>query len=130
MFATVPLIVVYTKFDPFVDQLTMRLTSSHGKLDDESLTKLACSNAESKVGEWHNEITRLTGESVPYTFVSSKLVVTWFGFVPHAEINLDSQRKLQVHAPKFSRPYSPSSWDAKHARGTHHINGYAHGTEN
>ena len=73
MSATVPLVVVYTKFDPFVDQLTMRLTASRGKLDDESLTKLACTKAESRVREWHNEITRLTGESVPYAFVSSKL---------------------------------------------------------
>jgi len=77
MFATVPLIVVYTKFDPFVDQLTMRLTASpHGKLDDESLTKLACSRAESSIGEWHNEVTQLAGESIPYAFVSSKLVGT------------------------------------------------------
>jgi len=91
MSATVPLIVVYTKFDTFVDQLVMRLAASpHGELDDEGLTKLACSKAESSVRGWHNEIIRLTGESVPYAFVSSKPVVIWFGFhfVPHTEINL------------------------------------------
>ena len=75
--ATVPLIVVYTMFDSYVDELTMQLAvSSHGRLDDESLEKHARSLAESGVRERHNEITRLAGESLPYVAVSSKCVET------------------------------------------------------
>ena len=75
--ATVPLIVVYTKLDLYVGELTMQLAeSSHGKLDDESLTKHACSKAESGVQEVHNEITRLAGESLPYVAVSGRGIKT------------------------------------------------------
>ena len=71
--ATVPLIVVYTMLDSFVDELTMQLAmTSQGELDDESLTKQARSKAESSVREQHNEIARLAGESLPYAAVSSK----------------------------------------------------------
>jgi len=75
MSATVPLIVVYTKFDAFVNQLTMALMPSHpGELDEESLTKDACLKAESSMPKLHNEITQLAGESPPYAYISSKLV--------------------------------------------------------
>jgi hypothetical protein len=64
-------------FDLSVDESTMHLAvSSHGKLDDESITKHACSKAESSVQERHNEITQLAGESLPYGAVSSKRVVS------------------------------------------------------
>jgi len=89
--ATVPLIVVYTKFDAFVNQLAMALMASHpGELNEESIMKQTRSKAESSVREGHNKITQLTGESVPYAFVSSKLVEMLFRFVPHVETNLDS----------------------------------------
>ena len=108
--AAVPLIVVYTMLDSFVDELTIQLAvSSHGKIDDEGLEKHARSKAESSVQERHKEVTRLAGESLPYAAVSSKRVGTWSLFI--SAINLDSSRKLQIYAPKFSRAYSPSSWD-------------------
>ncbi|KAI9570997.1 hypothetical protein HD554DRAFT_2077105 [Boletus coccyginus] len=69
----IPLIVVYTQFDSFVNQLTMASMTSHpDELDEESVTKDACLKAESRVGEYHKEITQLAGESLPYEFVSTK----------------------------------------------------------
>jgi len=68
----------------------MGLMTSHGELDEESIKKDARSKAESRVREWHDEITQLAGESPPYEYVSSELVTTCFGFVPRAETNPDS----------------------------------------
>jgi len=94
MSATVPLIVVYTQFDSFVNQLTIALMASRpGELDEDSIMKQARSKAESSMREGHNKIIQLTGESVPYAFVLSKLVELSFRFVrfvPHVEINIDS----------------------------------------
>ena len=84
--ATVPLIVVYTKLDSFVDELMMQLAvSSGGKLDDKSLAKNAISKAQSSVQELHNEITRLAGEALPYAVVSGKRVWIYFGFFSHCK---------------------------------------------
>ena len=87
--ATVPLIVVYTKLDSFVDELMMQLAvSSGGKLDDKSLAKNAISKAQSSVQELHNEITRLAGEALPYAVVSGKRVGIYFEFFSHCKNNL------------------------------------------
>ena len=73
--ATVPLIVVYTKLDSFVDELTMQLAASSGDTpDDESLAKNAISKAQSNVQELHGVIARLVGETLPYVVVSGKRV--------------------------------------------------------
>ena len=75
--ATVPLVVVYTKFDLSVSEQRKRFAgSSHGEWGDKSPAKVACSKAESGVQELHNEITRLAGESLPYVAVSSKCAET------------------------------------------------------
>ncbi|KAF8551839.1 hypothetical protein OG21DRAFT_1512224 [Imleria badia] len=68
----IPLIVVYTMLDSFVDELTMQLALSSRGLDDEGLTKNAISKAQSSVRERHNEITRLAGEALPYAVVSTR----------------------------------------------------------
>ena len=82
--AIVPLIVVYTKLDSFVDDLTMQLVvSSGGKLDDESLAKNAILKAQSNVRELHNEITRLAGEALPCVVVSGKCAEVSFEFLSH-----------------------------------------------
>ena len=69
--ATVPLIVVYTKFDLSVGESRKQLAGS-----SRDPAKDACSNAESSVQELHTEITRLAGGSLPYAAVSSKRVET------------------------------------------------------
>jgi tRNA U34 5-carboxymethylaminomethyl modifying GTPase MnmE/TrmE len=75
--ATVPLIVVYTKFDLSVGESRKQLAgSSRGKRDDKSPVMDACSNTESGVQKLHTEITRLAGESLPYAAVSSKRIET------------------------------------------------------
>ncbi|KAF8452822.1 hypothetical protein L210DRAFT_3499666 [Boletus edulis BED1] len=68
----VPLIVVYTMVDSFVDELTLQSLSSHSELDEESLTKDARANAESSIKGRHDEITRLADEPIPYAVVSTK----------------------------------------------------------
>ena len=71
--ATVPLIVVYTKLDSFVDELMMQLAvSSGGKLDEKSLAKNAISKAHSSVQGLHKAIARLAGEALPYAVVSGE----------------------------------------------------------
>ena len=73
--ATVPLIVVYTKFDSLVDDVTINLTTSApGQLDDEELEKEARSGAESSVQQRHHEINRFAGNTLPHIVVSSKPV--------------------------------------------------------
>ncbi|KAF8126776.1 hypothetical protein EV363DRAFT_1173665 [Boletus edulis] len=69
---TIPLIVVYTMVDSFVDELTLQSLSSHSELDEESLTKDARANAESSIKGRHDEITRLADEPIPYAVVSTK----------------------------------------------------------
>ena len=71
--ATVPLIVVYTKFDSLVGDVTIDLvTSAPGQLDDEQLAKEARSRAESRVQQRHHEINRFAGDALPHAVVSSK----------------------------------------------------------
>ena len=73
--ATVPLTVVYTKFDSLVGDVIMNLVTSPGKqLDDEKLAKEARSKAESGVQQRHHEINRFARDTLPYAVVSSKPV--------------------------------------------------------
>ncbi|KAI9567607.1 hypothetical protein HD554DRAFT_2105264, partial [Boletus coccyginus] len=97
----IPLIVVYTQFDSFVNQLTLTLMGSHpGEFDEESLTKDARLKAESRVGECHKEITQLAGESLPYAFVSTKekykYTLEYLVKLTHDQVGIPDTRDAQI----------------------------------